>query len=123
MDYSDWLMGDLRHCAWAPSWALARENNEIRVRARLTPPSPIGLHEYVWIKELGNKRVEQGRKGIEIKNPTAAKSLLNIALEEPQRRVIFFCSCAYPALCHRRVVGELVLKYAKEANARVSVVE
>lgn len=78
---------------------------------------------YEWMPELGNKCVAERRKGIEIKNPAAAKELLQRALHRPSRRIIFFCSCEYPAFCHRRVVGELVLKYAKELKAQVSVIE
>jgi hypothetical protein len=78
---------------------------------------------YEWMPDLGNKRVEQGRKGIEIKNPAAARELLQRALDRPNRRVIFFCSCEYPVFCHRKVVGQLVLKYAKERKAQVTVIE
>jgi hypothetical protein len=67
--------------------------------------------------------VEEGRKGIEIKNPVGAKQLLQIALDHPTRRVIFFCSCKFPAPCHRSVIGELVMKYAKKRQAPVSVIE
>jgi hypothetical protein len=78
---------------------------------------------YEWMPDLGNKRVEEGRKGIEIRNPAAAKELLQRALDRPIRRVIFFCSCKYPAFCHRKVVGQLVLKYAKAQKAQVTVIE
>jgi hypothetical protein len=78
---------------------------------------------HVWMPDLGNKRVQEGRKGIEIKNPAAAKELLQRALDRPTRRIIFFCSCEYPAFCHRKIVGQLVLKYAKERNAQVTVIE
>jgi hypothetical protein len=78
---------------------------------------------YEWMPDLGNKCVPEGRKGIEIKNPSAAKELLQRALDQPTRRVIFFCSCEYPAYCHRTVVGQLVLKYAKERKAQVTVIE
>jgi hypothetical protein len=78
---------------------------------------------YVWMPDLGNQRVAEGRKGIEIKNPAAAKELLQRALETRARRVIYFCSCEYPALCHRKVVGHWVLKYAHERKAQVSVIE
>jgi hypothetical protein len=78
---------------------------------------------YEWMPDLGNKCVEEGRKGIEIKNPAAAKELLQRALNRPTRRVIFFCSCEYPVFCHRKVVGQLVLKYAKERKAQITVIE
>jgi hypothetical protein len=78
---------------------------------------------YEWMPDLGNKRVEEGRKGIEIKDPTAVKVLLQRALDRPTRRVIFFCSCEYPAFCHRKVVGQLLLKHAKERKAQITVIE
>src|ERR1700721_951537 len=77
------------------------------------------MTRYVWMPKLGNVCVEEDRRGIEIKVPTAARVLLQQALDRPTRRVIFFCSCEYPAFCHRKVVGELVLKYAKEQKAPV----
>jgi hypothetical protein len=73
--------------------------------------------------DLGNSCVAEGRRGIKIKNPAAAKELLQRALDRPKRRVIFFCSCEYPAYCHRKVVGQLVLKYARERKAHVTVIE
>lgn len=78
---------------------------------------------YAWMPDLGNQCVAEGRKGIEIKSPAAAQQLLQLAFDRPHRRVIFFCSCAYPALCHRKVVGELVLQCAKRRKARVTVIE
>ena len=78
---------------------------------------------YVWMPELGNTRVQEGGDGIEIQTPGAAKDLLTLALEDLSRRVIFFCACEDPASCHRKIVGELILKYAKEQNAAVQVVE
>src|ERR1700682_3516476 len=80
-------------------------------------------NRYVWMPDLGNKCVVEDRRGIEIKDPTAAKELLQQALDRTTRRVIFFCSCEYPAFCHRKVVGELVLKYAKERKALITVIE
>jgi hypothetical protein len=64
-----------------------------------------------------------GRKGIEIKDPTAAKVLLQRALDRPTRRVIFFCSCEYPTFCHRKVVGQLLLRHAKERKTQITVIE
>jgi hypothetical protein len=78
---------------------------------------------YLWMEDLGNRRVLEGRKGIEIINPAAATDLLSRALENPKRRVIFFCACAHPAFCHRKEVGKLVLHYAKERRERVEIIE
>jgi hypothetical protein len=78
---------------------------------------------YVWMPELGNRCVAESRKGIEIKNPAAAKALLQLALNRPSRRVIFFCSCEHPTSCHRKVVGKLALKEARAQKERVTVIE
>jgi hypothetical protein len=78
---------------------------------------------YMWMPDLGNKRVLEGRTGIELKNPAAARDLLKRALDDAERRVIYFCSCMFPAFCHRKQVGKILLKYAKEAKAPVQVIE
>jgi len=78
---------------------------------------------YLWMDDLGNKCVLEGRQGIEIINPAAATGLLSRALENPKRRVIFFCACAHPAFCHRKEVGKLVLHYAKARRERVEIIE
>lgn len=78
---------------------------------------------YLWMPELGNKRKKQRRKGIEIQNPAAAKGLLERALENRKRRIMFFCACRDPFSCHRYQIGKLVLTYAKAQKARVEVVE
>src|ERR1700722_16865662 len=107
-----------------PLWVDVRISRSVRaVGFRDRQFEGILKARYEWMPDLGNKRVQEGRKGIEIRNPAAAKDLLQRALNRPTRRVIFFCSCEYPALCHRRVVGQLVLKYAKERKAQVSVIE
>ena len=73
--------------------------------------------------DLGNKCVPEKREGIEIKNPAAVKELLQRALDRPTRRVIFFCSCEPPASCHRKIVGQLLLKYAEKREAAITVIE
>lgn len=78
---------------------------------------------YRWMPDLGNLQIEERGKGIKIKNPAAANELLDLALEARRRRVIFFCACEYPHRCHRRQVGKLLLKCAKQQKARISVVE
>jgi hypothetical protein len=78
---------------------------------------------YVWMPELGNKRVHDRGRGIEIQDPAAAADLLKLALYSPARRVIFFCACEHPANCHRKQVGKLILNYAKKLRARVQVIE
>jgi hypothetical protein len=78
---------------------------------------------YVWMPDLGNKRVKDRRRGVEIQNPSTAQDLLKRALDNRQRRVIYFCACKHPAFCHRKQVGRLILKYAKKQGTRVQVVE
>jgi hypothetical protein len=107
-----------------PLWADVRVSRSVRAAGfRNNEFADLLKTRYVWMPKLGNVCVEEDRRGIEIKVPTAARVLLQQALDRPTRRVIFFCSCEYPAFCHRKVVGELVLKYAKEQKAPVTVIE
>jgi hypothetical protein len=107
-----------------PQWVDVRISRSVRAAGfRDGEFAELLKTRYVWMPDLGNKRVLEGRTGIEIKNPAAAMDLLKRALDDPERRVIFFCSCAYPAFCHRKQVGKLLLKYAKEAKAPIQVVE
>src|SRR4051794_24911304 len=66
--------------------------------------------KYAWMPDLGNVCAQEGRPGIEIKNPAAAGALLDGGLQDDARRVIFFCACQVPAGCHRYAVGKLVKK-------------
>jgi len=107
-----------------PIWADIRISRSVRAAGfRDRKFEDLLEARYVWMPDLGNKRVEERRKGIEIRNPAAAKELLQLALERPVRRVIFFCSCEYPVFCHRKAVGQLVLKCAREQPAKVTVIE
>jgi hypothetical protein len=79
-----------------------------------------GPDRYRWMPALGNKRVAEHESGIAIADPHAAEKLLDLALERARRdqRLIFFCACEFPGssqapLCHRRVVGDLLLAVAK----------
>ena len=65
-----------------------------------------------------------------IKNPAAAKTLLDIAESSSRlrQRVLFFCACKRPGTetngcCHRVVVARLVLKAAKSRKVAVQIVE
>jgi hypothetical protein len=78
---------------------------------------------YVWIPNLGNTKIQDGGTGVKIKKPSAAAELLDLALRTPNRRVIFFCACPYPHACHRRQVGQLLLRYARARQTRISVIE
>ena len=73
----------------------------------------LGPDRYVWMNALGNDAILEGGK-MRIHDPAAAGTLLDLALEAQRRkaRVVFFCSCAAPAGCHRRAVADLLLKEA-----------
>ena len=78
---------------------------------------------HVWMPDLGNARVLHGLPGIEIKRPAAALELLDRAIEQPTRRVIFFCACEQPETCHRREVGKLLVRAARSRGIAATVVE
>jgi hypothetical protein len=68
------------------------------------------------MKSLGNKFI-QTRTGpfIQIAEPSAADTLLDLALESARnkQRLLFFCGCQWPMCggeiaCHRTTVAELV---------------
>jgi hypothetical protein len=91
----------------------------------------VGKDRHRWMKSLGNKFIET-RTGpsIQIADPSAAKELLDLAVESAsdKQRLIFFCSCPWPRWdgkvgCHRTTVASLVLKAATKRAIRVKVVE
>jgi hypothetical protein len=89
-----------------------------------------GANRYVWMPELGNKRVAEHRQGLEIVNPKGAETLLDLVVERAKKkqRLIFFCACPWPGtthkpLCHRRVVGDLLLKAARPRGVHLEVDE
>jgi hypothetical protein len=77
--------------------------------------------QYLHMRSLGNSALGTG--GLTIKKPAAAEELLDHALGNPARRVIFFCSCEVPGRCHRHVVSELLIKAARRRGTTVTVVE
>ena len=84
----------------------------------------VGPTRYLWMRDLGNERVREGREGTQIRRPEAVADLLRLAVSEPGRRVIFFCSCAGSyAACHRHEVGRLLVRHAKKVGTRVRCVE
>lgn len=84
----------------------------------------VGPARYLWMRDLGNERVREGRSGIRIRRPEAVADLLRHAIDTPRRRVIFFCSCAGSHDgCHRHEVGRLLVRHAKKVGARVRRVE
>lgn len=83
---------------------------------------------HVWMRGLGNEAIRTGEGGIRISEPGQAGDLLDLALQDEGRRVIFFCSCQWPKFdgrvaCHRHTVAGLVLKAARRRGEDVEVVE
>ena len=66
-----------------------------------------------------------GPEVLQIWKPESAQELLDLAIGEHgrQRRVIFFCSCGSPAICHRNEVRRLVLKVARARRTRICIAE
>jgi hypothetical protein len=79
--------------------------------------------QYVWMQDLGNRSILDGKPRIDIRRPAAADELLELALRSARRRLIFFCSCELPGGCHRHVVAELVVTAANARGVGVEVVE
>jgi hypothetical protein len=91
----------------------------------------LGPTRHRWMKSLGNNWIET-RTGpsIQIADPSAAGTLLNLALQEAKnrRRLLFFCSCQFPRAegqtsCHRDTVADLVLQAAKDQGQAVEIIE
>ena len=91
----------------------------------------MGPSRHRWMKSLGNKFI-QSRTGpfIQIAEPSAADTLLDLALESARnkQRLLFYCSCQWPMCdgeiaCHRHSVAELVLQAAQRRGAHVEIVE
>lgn len=90
----------------------------------------LGRRRYAWLSDLGNKAILEGRQGIEIKNPSAAGELLDLAVKaiDDGRRVIYFCGCKHQKKdgrirCHRWAVGKYLLAVAAKAGISVSLEE
>jgi len=90
-----------------------------------------GPDRYVWMPDLGNRRVAERTDGKpEIIRPEAAGELLDLAIERGRReqRLIFFCACYYPGTlrepgCHRLLITELVLKEARRRKLAMGIGE
>jgi uncharacterized protein (DUF488 family) len=78
---------------------------------------------YRWFPDLGNDLVGSERVGVQIRNPAAARDLLELAVADRNRRVIFFCACEYPCQCHRRVVSKLLTARARKDAVPLTVAE
>jgi hypothetical protein len=85
----------------------------------------LGAERHHWMPELGNRAIVDGTEGITINNPKASADLLDLAISsaKDRRHVIFFCSCEFPAGCHRAVVAKLVQREAKKRGIAVEIVE
>ncbi len=80
---------------------------------------------YRWMRELGNPNAAGGDVDRRVDRPEAAKDLLDLAikLQPTRRRVVFFCSCETPAVCHRSDVRKLVVQEATRRKMDAVVVE
>jgi hypothetical protein len=112
---------------------------DIRIRRAVRAPGfngnafekLLGEKRHRWMKALGNKQIVN-RTGppIQIAEPSAVNDLLDLAIvaAEDRRRLIFFCSCAWPRFqgrvkCHRTRVAALAIKAAERRQLDVEVVE
>jgi hypothetical protein len=84
-----------------------------------------GTNGYVWMPKLGNQRIAEGKGGIKISDPGAARDLFDLIVRAAQskRRVIFFCACEYPGRCHRFQVATLLKKEARRRGFNLNCVE
>lgn len=90
----------------------------------------VGESRYLWIQDLGNLAIADGKAGIRIKNPAAVAELLELAVRavDERRRVIFYRACEFPWFngmmkCHRRLVADLLLAHAQKIGKAISVIE
>lgn len=86
----------------------------------------VGENRYRWMKGLGNQAIVDDTVGdLLIKDPREAKTLLDLAINSLKldRRVIFYCACEAPDICHRHTVGALLLKEAKKRGIALEVIE
>jgi hypothetical protein len=64
-----------------PLWVDIRISRSVRVAgSRDSAFAELLKARYVWMPELGNKRVQDRRWGVEIQHPAATKDLLTLAL-------------------------------------------
>ncbi len=89
-----------------------------------------GRSRYLHMDSLGNLGVLKGDSArVQIKDPSAAEELLDLALAAGSRnqRLLFFCSCEFPRdadkCCHRVAVASLVLQAARRRDAAIEIVE
>jgi len=80
---------------------------------------------YQWMPELGNRSILTKEQEIVIDDPSAVGKLLDFILDSSRqnRRVLFFCSCGPIEICHRQIVGSLLLEEARRRGVDLEVVE
>jgi len=94
----------------------------------------VGSRRCVWMPRLGNKRIATKKgKRIQIADPSAAETLLDLIIEKAKgrRRIVMFCACEQPLLkcddglpsCHRVEVASLLLKAAKKRGLKLELSE
>jgi hypothetical protein len=82
----------------------------------------LGAH-YEGMQDVGNEGILDRSDRIRIRKRGAAGDLLDKAIEDPSRRVIFFCSCKDARDCHRRIVAKLLIDQAKKHGLELTVSE
>lgn len=85
----------------------------------------LGHSRYRWMRSLGNKSIGTNSRKININCPHAVDQLIDLALDAQlqKRRIIFFCGCEFPCLCHRNDVVKLAIQAAKRRKIPLQVVE
>lgn len=88
----------------------------------------LGPKRHLWLKGLGNEAIITKGGGIRISDPGKSTELLDLALEDAGRRVIYFCSCQWPmqdgrVACHRRTVANPLLAAARRRREDIEVIE
>lgn len=85
----------------------------------------LGPKRYRWMKELGNVAIKKRSGPMKIADPSAASQLLDLAVAEAKkgRRLLFFCGCQWPCICHRSEVSSLLLNAAEKQGIPIEVVE
>lgn len=86
----------------------------------------IGPDRYCWMRGLGNKALDEN--GMELSDPDDVERLLELALRENRRRLIFFCACEFrlragEPSCHRSLVTTELVRRAEQRRQPINVVE
>jgi len=72
---------------------------------------------YVWLRGLGNRRIlDPSLTKHVLDDPRDIDRLIELVTAQPDRRVIYFCSCASPLeqhTCHRALVAKTLVRRAR----------